>query len=397
MNREKIVIKFIQEQLKFHKIEGWLLYDLHGANSLAVDVLQIPEGIMMTRRCFYWIPQEGLPIKIVHRIEAHNLDHLPGEKRLYLSWREMHKQLHELLRGVNQVAMEYSPNHAIPTLSKVDGGLIDLIRSTGTQVVSSAPFLQPLTCVWTDEQYSLHKEAASILEKSVGKAWTLIADSLNSGKSITEYAIQQFILSEFEKRGCVTEGLPICAINENAADPHYSPTKERAENVKKGDLILIDLWCKRDLPQAVFADITRVGVAASQPTARQQEIFSIVHRAQKTGTDLIRERYQKGQEIKGAEVDHAVRRVIEDAGYGSYFTHRTGHNIHRDVHGPGANLDGLETEDNRPLIPGTCFSIEPGIYLPGELGVRLEYDVYIHADGEIEVTLPPQDTLVTLG
>lgn len=391
------LIHQIQKQLKLSHIEGWLLYDLHGTNTLALEILQIPKGILMTRRCFYWIPQEGTPVKIVHKIEAHNLDHLPGEKRLYLSWKELHQELQTLLKGVKQVAMEYSPNQAIPTVSKVDAGLIELIGSYGVEVVSSAPFLQNFVCVWTDQQYAFHKEAADVLEKTVTSCWKLIGHSLKNNKVVTEYDIQQYILSAFEKAKCVTEGVPICGVNGNAADPHYCPTKEKSEKIKKGDFILIDLWCKKDLPHAVFADITRVGVASAKPTPKQQEVFSLVRKAQKAGTDYIIERYQKGQEVVGAEVDRVVRSVIEKGGYGPYFTHRTGHNINTENHGPGANLDGLETQDDRPLIPRTCFSIEPGIYLPGEFGVRLEYDVYIHEKGEVEVTLPPQEEFVIVG
>lgn len=306
------LIKDIQKQLKLYNIEGWLLYDLHGVNSLAVHILQIPEGVLMTRRCFYWIPQEGAPIKIVHKVEDHNLDHLPGEKRSYLSWEEMHKALQELLNGVKQVAMEYSPNHAIPTISKVDAGLIGLIRSYGVEVVSSAPFIQNFVCTWTDEQYHLHKEAASVLEDSVSRAWQLISDSLSQSKTISEYDVQQFILSHFEKEGCITEGVPICGINGNAADPHYCPSQEKSEIVKKGDFILIDLWCKKSLPYAVFADITRVGVAAPKPTPKQQEVFSLVRRAQKAGTDMIIKRYRETRDIKGAEVDDQVRLVIDE-------------------------------------------------------------------------------------
>ena len=390
-------MKEIQKELKLYNVEGWLLYDFHGVNSLALDVLKIPEGMLMTRRCFYWIPQKGEPVAIVHKIEAHNLDHLPGEKILYATWKEMQTHLETLLKGGKQVAMEYSPNQAIPTISKVDGGLIDLIRSYDVEVVSSAPFLQLFTCVWTKEQYALHKEAASILEDVVGKAWDLIKQALFEGENITEYDVQQFILAEFKKRECVTEGVPICGVNENSADPHYCPTLERCRPIQKGDFILIDLWCKKNLPYAVFADITRVGVAREKPTQKEQEIFTIVRRAQKAGTELIIRRYQEKRRIKGAEVDTEVRRVIEDSGYGDYFNHRTGHNINTENHGPGANLDNLETQDDRSLIPGTCFSIEPGIYLTGQFGVRLEYDVFIHDEGDVEVTLLPQEVIVTLG
>lgn len=389
-------INKIQIELKFYKIDGWLLYEFHGKNPLALEVMKVPKEMLMTRRCFYWIPQEGTPYKIVHKIEAHNLDHLPGEKKTYATWNEMHHILEELLKGKKSVAMEYSPNQAIPTVSVVDGGLIELVRGYGPKVVSSAPFLQTFTCVWSDAQYALHKEAAKVLDDTVFGAWKLIEDALHKGEMIDEYDVQQYILGEFEKNQCVTEGVPICAVNGNAADPHYLPTPTKKTAIHRGDFILIDLWCKKIKEDAVFADITRVGVATERPTQRQQEIFEIVRKAQKEGTDFIIHRYERGKEVKGAEVDAKVRTVIEKTGYGDYFTHRTGHNIHTENHGPGANLDNRETEDSRPLIPRTCFSNEPGIYLPGEFGVRLEYDIYIHENGEVEVTLPPQEKLMTM-
>ncbi len=387
----------IQNQLQFYKIDGWLLYDFHGSNPLALAVMKIPSEVLMTRRCFYFIPAKGVPHKIVHKIESHNLDHLPGEKKSYFSWKEMHHLLGEILKGIKTVAMEYSPNQAIPTVSVIDGGLIDLVRGFGPKIVSSAPFLQTFTCLWTDEQYKLHKEAANVLEEAVTGAWELIKTHLTQDKPINEYQVQQYILEKFQKEGCITEGEPICGVNGNAADPHYIPTKEKSSPIKKGDFILIDLWCKKELEHAVFADITRVGVAASKPTSKQQEIFSLVRKAQKGGTDLVIKRYGEGREVKGGEVDAKVRKIIEEGGYGDYFNHRTGHNIHTTNHGPGANLDHIETDDHRPLIPRTCFSVEPGIYLSGEFGVRLEYDLYIHEDGKVEVTLPPQEELVILG
>jgi Xaa-Pro aminopeptidase len=387
-------IEEIQKELVFYKIDGWLLYDFHGSNPLAVSVMQIPRGVLNTRRCFYFIPKEGVPLKLVHKIEGHNLDHLPGEKKTYFSHHEMHKLLGEILKKVKTVAMEYSPNQAIPTVSIIDGGLIDLIKGYGVKVVSSAPFLQAFTCLMSDEQYRLHKEGGEVLEEGVQRAWELIRSRLRKNELINEYQVQQFILDHFEKKGCITEGVPICAVNGNAADPHYIPTKGKHTLIKKGDFILIDLWCKKDLPQAVFADITRVGVAAEKPKAKEEKIFSLVRKAQKEGTELIIQRYREEKEIQGREVDTLVRSVIKRGGYGDYFTHRTGHNIYTVNHGPGANLDAIETDDDRPLIPRTCFSIEPGIYLPGEFGVRLEYDVYIHPEGKVEVTQTPQEDLV---
>lgn len=390
------LIDAIQTQLKLHNIQGWLLYDLHGSNPLALSVMHIPCNTLMTRRSFYWIPQMGSPVKIVHRVEADNLDHLPGEKRPYLGWGEMHEHLKEILLGSQIVAMEYSPHQAIPTLCKVDAGLVDLIRSFGVNVVSSAPFLQFFTCVWDEEQYALHKEAAQILDNTAEKTWEWLGRAVKMGKSVSEYDVQQFILSELKMAKCITEGMPICGVNQNSAYPHYVPVQKQSIIIREQDLVLIDLWCKRDLPRAVFADITRVGIVASTPTPKQQTIFDIVRKAQKAGINQIKWHMHNNLDITGAEVDLEVRRIIREAGYASYFTHRTGHNIHTDCHGPGTNLDALETEDSRLLIPKTCCSIEPGIYLHGEFGIRLENNLYIHANGKVEVTSPLQEKFVSI-
>ena len=389
-------IEKIQQELISSNIDGWLFYVFHKDNDIASNILEIPSEKLLTRRCFYWIPQKGKPIKIVHIIEEEILAFLPGKVLSYLSWRELHKRLQELLSKVQKVAMEYSPFQSIPTVSKVDAGLIELIRDFGVEIVSSASLIQKIFCRWNDDQYKMHKKAASVLEFAVEQAWNLIKNSVENGKKVTEHDIQKLILEVFKENHCVTEGLPICGVNRNSADPHYCPKKNGSEVIKKGDFVLIDLWCKQDLPQSVFADITRVGVVASEPTKKQNEIFSIVRKAQQEGTNLIIKRFQKGLEIKGAEVDQLVRQIIGDQGYGDYFTHRTGHNINIDNHGPGANLDGLETQDDRLLIPRTCFSIEPGIYLPEEFGVRLEYDVFIHSDFSVEITVNPQEEIVTI-
>ena len=314
---------------------------------------------------------------------------------VYSAWKLFESHLKEVLQGKKTIAMEYSPRGAIPTASKVDGGMLDLVREQGVNVVSSASFLQNFTCVWTDEQYMMHKEAAEVLDTIAMTTWGWIRDRLKQDEQITEYTVQQYILTEMKKHKCVMEGAPICGVNQNSANPHYNPQMKGCRSIKKGDFILIDLWCKRDLPRAVYADITRVAVAGA-PTKRHQEIFQIVRNAQKAGTDLVRERVQKRKEVRGAEVDDACRKVIVDAGYGDYFTHRTGHNIHMDDHGPGANIDGFETLDDRLLIPKTCFSIEPGIYLPKEFGVRLEYDIYINENHSIEVTGGIEDKLFVL-
>ncbi len=386
-------IQAVQKILQEKQIDGWLLYDFRHNNPLACDFLNIPLKIMLTRRFCYWIPQKGDPIAVVHGVETHVLAHAPGKKMVYSAWKLFESHLKEILQGKKTIAMEYSPRGAIPTASKVDGGMLDLVREQGVQVVSSASFLQNFTCVWTDEQYMMHKEAAEALDKIAASTWGWIRDRLKQEEMITEYTVQQYILAEMKKHKCTMEGVPICAVNQNSANPHYNPEIKGSRSVKKGDFILIDLWCKRDLPSAVYADITRVAVAGT-PTKRHQEIFQIVRNAQKAGTDLVKERVEKRKEIRGVEVDNVCRKVITDAGYGDYFTHRTGHNIHTDDHGPGANIDGFETLDERILIPKTCFSIEPGIYLPKEFGVRLEYDVYINENHTIEVTGGIEDKLV---
>ena len=289
--------------------------------------------------------------------------------------------------------MEYSPNCNIPTLAKVDAGMIDWIRSMGPRVVSSGDFLQELLCVWSPEQLQLHREAGKVLDRVAGDTWGWIGDKLRKNQSITEYDVQQFILKEIERAGCVMEGEPICGVNEHSAMPHYAPQKSGSKTIHKGDWILIDLWCKKKVPHAVYGDISRVAFAGEKPTEKQLEVFQVVYEAQKGAMEWVAAR--AGKEMRGFEVDHVARGVIEKAGYGEFFTHRTGHNIHEEDHGPGANIDGFETHDDRLLTTGTCFSIEPGIYLPGEFGVRLEYDVYLHPN-KIEVNGGIQDSIVTL-
>jgi Xaa-Pro dipeptidase len=283
--------------------------------------------------------------------------------------------------------MEYSPRNAIPYISKVDAGTVDLVRSFGIEVVSSADLLQVFTSEWSEDQFHLHLEAAEVLDDTVSKAWDLIAYSLASNRPISEYDVQQFILTEFSQQNCLCEDPPICAVNAHSADPHYTPNAHNSTPIKPNDFILIDLWCKKKAPRAVYADITRVGVAAAQATAKQQHIFEIVRDARDAAMEFIESRLKQGIPVRGWEVDHVCRMMIQTAGYGEFFTHRTGHNIGEKDHGDGANIDNFETKDTRLLLPKTCFSIEPGIYLPEEFGVRLEHDVYIEADGRsVKVT-----------
>ncbi len=392
----KARIQDVQKKLVKEKIDGWLLYDFHGNNPLAKDFLNVDPELMVTRRFFYWIPAKGEPVKILHAIEQQVLSDLPGKAEIYLKWQELEAHLKNALKGAKIVAMEYSPKNAIPYLSKVDAGTVDLIRSFQIEVVSSASLLQSYTCVLDDEQLESHLEAASFLDKIVKEAWELIAKSLREGTKINEHQVRMFLADQMKANGFMAEVAPICAVNAHSADPHFEPKKEGSSEIKKGDFILIDLWCKKKHPKAVYGDITRVAVADSVPTPKQTEVFSIVRSAQRAATDFIMNRYAKGERIKGYEVDNVCRKIIEEKGYGKYFTHRTGHNIYTELHGPGAHIDGLETQDLRELIPRTCFSIEPGIYLPGEFGVRLEYDVYLGESGKAQVTGGTEDQLFCL-
>jgi Xaa-Pro dipeptidase len=389
-------IKDIQENLSKAKIDGWLLYDFRRSNDLACEILEIPADRLLTRRFFYWIPFEGTPVKIVHAIEPGSLEHLPGKMLTYRSWLELETHLNFILQGSNQIAMEYSPRNAIPYLSKVDAGTMDLIRNFGPEVVSSADLLQKYTSVWDAHKLATHLAAAEVLCNTVDNAWKLIADCIKTKQAITEYEVQQFILGEFSRYNCIASDSPICAVNAHSADPHYCAVKAHATTIKAGDFILIDLWCKKDVPGAAYADITRVGVAADKPTAKQQTIFNIVKDARDAGTKLVMDRFSQGQPVMGLEVDQCCRDVINEAGYGEFFLHRTGHNIGEKDHGNGANLDNLETQDSRLLLKGTCFSIEPGIYLSGDFGVRLEYDVYVHHNGQVQVTGGIQESIECL-
>lgn len=386
----------IQTALRQHKIDGWLFYDFRRTNDLACEVLQISPETLLTRRFFYWIPKKGDPIKIVHAIEDRVLDHLPGTIHRYRSWQELENHIANLLTGKKRIAMEYSPRNAIPYVSKVDAGTLDVIRDCGVEVVTSANLLQQYTCVWDEFKLQTHLAAAEVLDTTVKKAWDLIAEKLSDNQLITEYSVQQFILEEFRKHSCITSDSPICAVNANSANPHYCPDQSHSSPIKSGDFILIDLWCKLQQPRAVYADITRVGVAAHQPTSKQREIFNIVKAARDAGTALVKDRFSRNEPLMGCEVDQCCRDVIHAAGYGQYFIHRTGHNIDERDHGPGANIDNLETQDQRLLLPCTCFSIEPGIYLPGEFGVRLEYDIFIHPSQEVQITGGIQESIHSL-
>lgn len=379
-------IEAIQGKLHDYGIDGWLIYDHQGANRFALQLLNLPAKSMTTRRIFYFIPASGEPTKIVHKIEAHSLDHMPGQTLLYTSWVDLEKVLFQALQGHHVIAMEYSPKNANPAVSVVDGGTLELVASLQKKMVSSDNLLQHFTSVLTEWQIQSHKAAAGILDQIICTVWDMIARRLKQNKKITDYDVQQFILSEFTANNCITEQGPICAINACSSEPHYTAKKEQAITIEPGDFILLDLWCKLDEPHSVYADVTQVAVAAAQPSAEQKEIFLIVRKAQQIAFEFIQEKLSQNQPVFGYQVDDVCRAFITQKGYGPYFLHRTGHNIDTHVHGAGANLDNLEISDHRQLLPSTCFSIEPGVYLPHKFGVRLEVDVVITASKQLEIT-----------
>ncbi|GJQ20404.1 MAG: peptidase M24 [Bacteroidia bacterium] len=385
----------IQHALAEERLDAWLLYNFRGNNPFATRVLDLPSHIMQTRRYFYLIPAKGGPRKLVHGIEQWNLDDVPGDKTVYVSWKSLEEGLKKILKGVRIAAMEYSPGNAIPYVSIVDAGTVELVRSTGVKVVSSANLVQRFEACWSDEQAADNFETASHLRQIVDLVFEFLKQKLVSGENTTEYEVQQFMLKEFERRGIWTESDPNCSVNANAANPHYEPTREVHSAVKKGDFVLIDLWAKKKKERSVYADITWTGVMSESVPEEVQKVFRAVKAGRDAALEAVKDAFGSGKEIRGCDVDDAARRVIEKAGYGEYFIHRTGHSIGEVIHGNGANMDNLETRDDRRIIPRTSFSIEPGIYLPGKFGVRSEIDVYVSAKNEVIVTgLPMQEEVL---
>ena len=387
----------IQSELKAAGVDGWLLYDFHNRDAIAYHVLGMDYGKFTSRRWFYWIPTVGDPIRLAHKVESTKLDSLPGEKRLYLSWRELHASLKAMLGSARKVAMQYSPMANIPYVSTVDGGTIDLVRSLGFEVVSSAGLVQTFQAVLDEAAYRSHLEAGERVQRIKDEAFALIGRSIRANERLTQYDVQQFIVRRFDEEGLTCKGeFPIVGTNEQPADPHFEPTPANARPIKPGDTVLIDLWAKLDQKGAVFYDITWCGFVGQKPPAKYAEIFGVVRDARDAALDFIRRRYAEGKKLHGWEVDDACRQVVERAGYGPYFLHRTGHSIGEEVHGNGVNIDNLETRDERELVPGICFSIEPGIYLAGEMAVRSEINVFITPAGKVDVAGEMQKELILL-
>ncbi len=383
---QKFNLNKVQQILSQMNIDAWLLYDFRFSNELALNMLGITKKSHLTRRFYYLIPMKGEPKKIANAIETFHFDHLPGKLLPYTSYDSLMQNLKFSIKGINKVAMEYSPLNAIPYVSRVDAGTIEQISSLGIEIVTSADLISMYNALWTKEQFLENQPVAYALNEIVNKAFEFIKKKILSTKITTEYEVQQFIMNEFKKRKFFTDDPPIVGVNENSANPHYTPTKELHKKIKKGDFVLIDLWAKQIKEDAVWADITWVGFVGNPVPDKYKNIFNVVAEARNAAFNLVDSRFKQGKDVRGFEVDTASRKVIEDAGYGKYFIHRTGHSITTDLHGSGAHIDNFETKDERLLLPSTSFSLEPGIYLPGKFGVRTEIDVFITKNRKVMFT-----------
>jgi Xaa-Pro dipeptidase len=383
----------IQSALRERNIDAWLFYDHHHRDPIAYRVLGLPTTLMVTRRWFYLVPADGEPVKLVHKIEAGHLDSLPGKKQQYSGWQELFDQLKAILARHRDLAMQYSPNNSVFTISLVDGGTIDLLRGLGKNVVSSADLVAQFESTWSEDQIQSHFAARDSIDAIVAESFKEIGRRVRNGGT-TELEIRQWFLEAFRRENLLTDDPPIVAVNANAGNPHYEPRAEHPVPIREGDLVLLDVWGKKNIPAAVYYDVTWMGFVGSAPSDRMREIFAIVRDARDAGVRIVVDAIKSGQHIAGWQVDRATRGHIQKAGYGNYFIHRTGHSIGTDVHSNGANMDDLEIHDERQIIPNSCFSIEPGIYLP-EFGVRSEVNVLVRAKSA-DVTGKIQGEIVTI-
>ena len=381
----------IQTALREQKLDGWLLYDFRNINILSARIAGTAEDFR-SRRWAYFIPANGEPKKLCHRVEPGALDPLPGsEKTIYLKWQDFEAGIGKLVAGAKRIAMEYAPRNGNPYISRVDGGTIELVRSFGVEIVSSGDLIQEFEAVWSDEQWAMHLEANERTTAAYGVVWQFIADQIREHGKTDELAVQTRIMKHFADTGMVTYHPPIVGEGPHSGDPHYAPTPETNSDITAGSFVLVDLWAKMDKPNAVYSDLTRVGYVGEDVPERIEKVFKIVIAARDAAVARVKRAFAKGEVLKGWEVDAACREVIVNAGYGEAFGHRTGHNIGQEVHGNGCHMDSLETREERSVMRSTCFSIEPGIYLP-EFGVRSEIDVFVDKHGEVHVTGGPLQT-----
>ncbi len=388
----------IQASLRESGCDGWLFYDHHHRDPIGERILGLDPKAHITRRWYYFVPAQGEPQKLVHRIEQLRLDSLPGKKSLYSSWQELAAGIEAILQGAKKLAMQYSPNNAIMYVSMVDAGTAEFLRSLGKEIVSSANMVSQFEAVLSDEQKASHAAAQKAIDAVLAEGWKEIGRRLRPANGtpakFTEFEMVQWLSEGMRREGLIWENGPNVSVNANSSDSHYEPTAEKSSPIREGDFLLIDIWGKQDKPEAIFYDITWTGVIGREPSEMEQKVFTTVRDGRDAAIAVIEAAFSEGRTIHGYEGDDAARAVIRDAGFGEYFTHRTGHNIAVEIHGPGAHLDNLETHDERLILPNTCFSVEPGIYLP-EFGVRSEIDM-LTQPGKAWVTGAIQRELVRI-
>lgn len=388
----------IQEAVQETGLDGWFFYDFHNRDLTAYRILGLDDTRHASRRWYYWVPAEGEPIRLVHGVESTMLDALPGEKRVYVTWEQLHESLADVLSEARTIAMQYSPNCDIPYVSLVDAGTIELVRRTGgVEIESSADLVSMFEAVFDEEGAASHGRAMALIHGVKDEAFAAIGEAVRRGETLTEYQVARFILDRFAEEGLEWDGAtPIVGIDAHPADPHFEPTEANSVPFAAGQKVLIDLWAREASPQAIYADITWCGYTGEDPPEAYRAIWQAVVDARDAAAELVVERFSRGEPVQGWEVDRASRDVITAAGYGDHFIHRTGHSIGHEVHGNGANIDNFETRDSRRILPGTCFSIEPGIYLPGVMAVRTEIDMLISTDGAAEISGPVQRDLMLI-
>lgn len=384
----------LRPYLRQHAIDAWLLYDFKGQNPTARAAVGLTPAWHLTRRWFYLVPADGEPELLIHAIERDNFPPVSGRRQTYASWDRLRAALAALLRGRRRIAMEYCPLGTIPYLSRVDAGTVELVRSFGVEVVSSADLVQYHQCRWTDAELETHRRALADIDGAKDQAFAHVGDELRAGRQPSEASVQAFLMTRFEERGLITDHPPIVAVNSHAGNPHYAPSPATSAPIRRGDLLLIDLWARERADGSKYADITWTAMVGAPPGSEIARVFDVVVRARDAGLAFVDGERKQGRRVEGWQADQVVRRVVADAGFGERFIHRTGHNINDQVHGDGANLDSLETHDTRELIPRTCFSIEPGVYLEA-FGIRSEIDVYLDERGA-QVFSPIQRELVRI-
>ncbi|MGI8771146.1 MAG: M24 family metallopeptidase [Acidobacteriaceae bacterium] len=387
-------LQALQTALREQQVDGWLFYDHHHRDPIAYRILGLSETLHVTRRWYYFVPAQGEPRKLVHRIESGRLDPLPGARQMYSSWQELESGLKTMLAPFTRIAMQYSPRNAIMYVSLVDAGTIELLREMGKTIVSSADLVSHFEAVLSEAQIASHYRAQRKIDRVLAEGFVEIGRRVREEQGTTEFAIVEWLSDAMRGEGLVWENGPNVSANANSSDSHYEPTAANTAPIRNGDFVLIDIWGREAVPEGCFYDITWTGVVGREPTAIERRVFETVRDARDAAVRCVADAFAANQPIAGWQADDAARAVIRDAGFAEYFTHRTGHNIAGDIHGNGAHLDNLETHDERLLLPHTCFSVEPGVYLP-EFGVRSEIDM-MTAPGEARVTGRIQTELVRI-